>query len=272
MNKSKKTVKNRKNAYAEEFASNLILAIFSFAFLLVILLIFMYNSFNTVNGYLFAYRAAQIGGWLFAAGTVGGIAWAITDKKRNKDNSYKLVRGETLAVLSAVMSICGFVTMIFTQSGIKMLYVFVPVAAVLGLIYLIYPRDFFAVSLVSTCGGLLMWQMSKMTRSGFVFLTEPKYWDSAALYTSIAALLLLLAFVVLISSCRRKNGQLMIGKKAFPLFSKSANYSLMLLTAVINAVCVILAYLLGASAAYYLIYVVFGYLFIIAVYYTIKMM
>lgn len=143
---------------------------------------------------------------------------------------------------------------------IRWLTVLVPVVAVLALVYYLFQRDFFCITLISA-GGILSLQMYRRMIFSHPFRLHCGF---------VLAFLLLAAAVVVFILLQR-------GKRPFPLgidklVPVEANYPLLYITCVLNAVLLVLALALGVIAAYYLLFVLVGWLFIMAVYYTVKLM
>ena len=143
---------------------------------------------------------------------------------------------------------------------IRWLTILVPVAAVLALVYYLFQRDFFCITLISA-GGILSLQMYRRMIFAHPFRLHCGF---------VLAFLLLAAAVVVFILLQR-------GKRPFPLgidklVPVEANFPLLYITCALNAVLLVLALVLGVIAAYYLLFVLVGWLFIMAVYYTVKLM
>lgn len=143
---------------------------------------------------------------------------------------------------------------------IRYLSVLVPVVAVLALVYYLFQRDFFCISVISACGILslllyrwLFWNHPTMIRCGYVL-----------------AFLLLAAAAAAFFLLQRGKGPLPLGVDK--LVPRDANYPLLYATCALNALLLALTLILGSAAAYYLIFVLVAWLFIMAVYYIVKLM
>ncbi len=239
--------------------TNRILTVFAFSFCVILGLMFAYKGYSSFTT-LFITRNILLGaGVLSVLLVIAGVIWEYTSIKKGIDTRYKMFTGRSVAVGAAMLAVCAFCGAQFNIEGIKAMYVFVPAAAVLMLIYMIYSIDFFAIAAVSAAGGALMWIMSRSGR-GYLALTA-----------TVVSLALLLLFVLLVLYVRKQGGTIEIGGKRL-INAKNANYPLLFFTAGITAACAIVAYLTSATVAYYLIFVMFAYLFIMAVYYTVKLM
>ena len=83
---------------------------------------------------------------------------------------------------------------------------------------------------------------------------------------------ILVAAILLCRSLSAKDGVLTLGGKKLQVFSRNASYGMIYLTCAIVAAAVVAALLLGTAAAYYLIFALVAWIFIMAVYYTVKLM
>ena len=150
------------------------------------------------------------------------------------------------------------------SSLIHYLTILVPVVAVLAVIYYLFQRDFFCISVISACGILCLQLYRKaffghpnMIRAGFVL-----------------AFLLLAAAVVVLALFKKEKLKLPPAPdKLFRiLVPREANFLLMYITCALVAVLLALTLILGGTIAYYLMFVLAGWLFIMAVYYVVKLM
>ncbi|MDL2273350.1 hypothetical protein LJC34_02190 [Oscillospiraceae bacterium OttesenSCG-928-G22] len=255
----------------EEAATNRILLTFLFALILIVGLMLANRGYRSIST-MFATRYI-----LYAVSCVGvlGIVYGIlrtrTEKKARVDYSMTVLNGPGIVLLSAILAIYGFVGGQFYLDGISWMYVFVPAVAVLLLIFLLYPRDFFYISVICACGGYLMWYLSGSIGAGGLLRFNPAEWVTRrGIYASILAILALVAAIVVFVRAKRKNGMFEMGKLKLRLLGAGANYLLLFLTVALMALFVVLAMLLGSVFAYYLTFAVFGYLFIAAIYYTVK--
>lgn len=152
-------------------------------------------------------------------------------------------------------------------SLVRGLSVLVPAVAVLAMVYYLYQRDFFLSTLISA-GGILSLQLYRR----LVFLHPFRIKCGFAL-----AYICLAAAVVVLILLQRKGGWMTIQGKKRQILPKDANYVLMYLTCVLNAVLLtvtlsqINGVACGANTAYYLLFVLAAWLFVMAVYYTVKL-
>ena len=73
----------------------------------------------------------------------------------------------SLAAVSAALYLCAQITLVFQESGIRMLFWLVPAWAALALVYYLYQREFFLSALVSGVGVLGLWFVRHAGASSF---------------------------------------------------------------------------------------------------------
>lgn len=143
---------------------------------------------------------------------------------------------------------------------IQWLTVLVPVVAVLAMIYYLFQRDFFCITVISA-GGILSLQLYRK-----MFFLHPT-WIRCGY--ALAFLLLLAAIIVLVLAQRGKRPMPLNIDKLIP---QDSNFLLLYITCALVAVLLNLTLIFGGGAAYYLLFVLVAWLFITAVYYIVKLM
>lgn len=147
---------------------------------------------------------------------------------------------------------------------IHYLTILVPAVAVLAVIYYLFQRDFFCIAVISACGLLclmlyrkLFYSLRSMLYAGFV----------------LAFLLLAAAVVVLILlQLDKLKLPTALDKAIRVLLPRESNFPLLYATCALVALLLALTLILGGTTAYYLMFVLVGWLFIMAVYYVVKLM
>lgn len=163
---------------------------------------------------------------------------------------------------------CGFLCMGFgglllrnMETAIApMVLVVVPALGVLMMVYYLYQREFFASVLVGALGLLGLWMFR-------AFGTGKMYYGCLVL-----ALVVAVIGVALGVKAKANDGVITLGGRAFQLLQPEAVYLAFYLTAVITAVLLLAPLALGAAMAYYGIWAMAAWLFILAVYFTSKLM
>lgn len=140
------------------------------------------------------------------------------------------------------------------------LTILVPVAAVLAMVYYLFQRDFFCIALISA-GGIFSLQLYRKMFAAHPFRIRCGF---------VLGLVLLAAAAVVFFLFQCKKSALPRQVQRF--LSKDTSYPLLYITCALNALLLILTLALGSTAAYYLLFVLVGWLFVMAVYYVVKLM
>ncbi len=146
--------------------------------------------------------------------------------------------------------------------GTTVMCVLVPVAMLLGIIFLLYPREFSVQALALTAALMAMYLIHRGSGS--------ESWGGIVTGCSIFAACAVAALVIAVTKARGNDGRLeKLGNVR--IVSSGADYKL---TYAVLGVClvVIAAALLAAAIAYYALWTLAIVTFLLAVYYTVKMM
>lgn len=192
------------------------------------------------------------------AGCAAGVVWTVRGRKNGKIR----LLSKIIAVFSFAVSVCAFLTRRYQAAGMMALLVLVPVCAMLALIFYLYQNEFFWITVL---GGLTIFGLWIYRRAGGA--------HPAVLYGYLAVLALILAASALLARrLQRAGGALKTGGGKMQLLSPNASYATLYTTCALSALTVISALALGSTAAYYSIFVVVVWIFIMAVYYTVRLM
>lgn len=266
MDKEKRAAEKRAaRSHKEDVILNRVLIWFGAAVVAELVLLLLnryYINVTTAPGEI-EFAGALLKAWpaiigVTAAATVVCLLWAIFWAKGGKRTTLPgVLTGIFLAAL-----VISAVTYRFYDTGVQFLCGVVPAAAVLALVYYLYQHEFFTVTVLSALGLLGLWLFR---RAGGAHQT--------LVYAYVVVLaVVLVATVVLCRSASANGGTLSLGGKKRQLFQRSTSYGMIYLTCAIVAVAVAAALVLGTGAAYYLIFALVAWIFIMAVYYTVKLM
>ena len=186
--------------------------------------------------------------------TAAGLVWCTLARK----NRGKLALPAICTAVVCFLWVLSVMTYYLDETGVKILMVLPAVAAVLILIYFLYQRAFFVNAILTGCGMAALWGYRQFypTHPTAVTLAFAVGWAGLAGIAFAAYLL------------KKNNGRL--GK--LRLVSDQRCYPACWLTCAVIFAATLLGFLLGAGLAYYLIYVLIGWLFCLAVYFTVKLM
>ena len=263
----------KKTSQYDDYMTNMILGVFSFAFLLIVGLMATYRGYGRIESIATTIRLVYGFSAFAALMVIVGAVWEYRSRKKGIDNRYKVIRGRNLSVASAFTAICALIAARFFVDGIKFLYVIIPSAAVLVLIYLVYSTEFFFISAVTAATGFLMWYLSKAYYALPITEIDPSLLLSdLTFYAGIAAMTAMIAAAAVIFIASRNGGALRFGKHSLKLFRPSSRYGLIYISIAVSFICIAAALVFGSVIAYYLLFGIFAYLFVLAVYYTVKLM
>ncbi|MEA4955579.1 MAG: hypothetical protein VB096_08745 [Pseudoflavonifractor sp.] len=166
-----------------------------------------------------------------------------------------------LTLLLAGVSLSCFVVWLFDGLGLRLMYLAVPCAIVLVMIYYLYQHEFFLVACVSALALLGTWVSSKGLGGVYAALTY---------VVVMASALLVLGGAILCRKAQINGGAVEYQGNKIRIFSKDTNYALLYLSIAI-ALVVLVAAALGVATVI-LRAVAVAWLLIMAVYYTMKLM
>lgn len=204
------------------------------------------------------YRAMQVLTVVGLAVMVVGIVLLALGKggeKARKFYPWLIIAGGFFGISSFLMNF------LFPKGG-TYLCVIVPILTVLGLVYYLFQREFFWVTIILGGGMFTVWVCRKGIGSA--------NWHTRALVGSLLVLAGLVLVTVLTRMIEKNHGK-WIGKCHCMLFPANCDYRLFYLAYAIVAVAIVLA-LVAVTTTYYSLWVLGIALFAYAVYYTTKLM
>lgn len=222
-----------------------------------------------VNRYYFHYRVSEIAFaavldevlhaliYVGLAGLAAGVVWAFTGRR----NRSKLLPSG-VAVFSAAVSVCCYLSRQYGSVTIQLLQVLVPVAAVLALVYYLYQKEFFAIAVLSCLCILGLW-LCRRAEVGHKALCS----GYMGVFLAVVAAVVLFAIIL-----QRRKGVWKAGEKQYRILQRNAAYFMLYITCGIAGGAVIAALVLGPNIAYYEIFLMVAWIFISAVYYTVRLM
>ena len=191
--------------------------------------------------------------WVSLAALAACVVWVVLRLKQGGRAGLQL----SLAAVSAALYLCAQITLVFQESGIRMLFWLVPAWAALALVYYLYQPECFLAVTAGGFGAVGLWfvRFGGMTVDVALFLVGA----------------VLVALVTL--GLKKSDGALMqAGGKKVQWAPQGISYALVLASCVLGVLVVIAAAALGSNAAYYLMFAMVAWLFALVVYYTVKMM
>lgn len=178
-----------------------------------------------------------------------------------KQGKRGLLAGLLTGIFAALAVGCGMAFQ-FQGPGIQFMCTLVPAVAVLALIYYLYQREFFAITLLSALGIIGLWLIRR---------AEGRHPVIVYGYLAVAAVVLVAA-LLLMRNIQKADGFLVLGRRKVRVLNHGVNYALFYVSCLVVAAALIASFALGLAAAYYLMFALVAWLFVLAVYFTVKLM
>ncbi len=219
-------------------------------FIILLLAVSRLVPYYERNGYLFEIRdALGILQYVFAGlGLVCFALWFVLQKKKSKWSTLSLAFS-ALFLLSAFTAYFLFTTWV---SYVTMLYIGYVVLLAIFLVYLLYPIEFFLITIAVVMSGVAFYTM----RNGA---------------TSMLNLGLVFFFLLLCGLLAYMGGKSKGKVLKKQIFSPNFNPTNLYLNSALWIVCLVLALVLGPVFAYYCLFAAGAVWLIFAVYYTVKL-
>ena len=195
-------------------------------------------------------------------GLIGAVVCGFFGWKRYKASGALPFLWLVLTAALLALGLSSGLIVLFYRAAVELLYILVPAAAVLALVYYLYQKEFFFSAFGIGVGLLGLWLVRKNSGTHDLLV---------ALYT-VAGELLLLVLLLLLMKLKKEHGTLTVKGKQFPILSKQSSYLPMFLSCALGVLALAAGLLLGSTAAFYLLFVLLAWLFVLLVYYTVKMM
>lgn len=207
---------------------------------------------------MFLRNVMNYGRWVtLALVTVSAICFTLSVIKGKKCGPAAIA-----VAVSSAMCLVTFLAHNFQKTGLDMAFRMGLVLAVLVMVFYLYQREFFVSALLSAGAALGLWLFREL--NGRL---------DAILYVVFALLLVgVLAALVLTRKCQKGEGQMKLAGRMMKLFPEADSFSWVYGTCAIVAVALVAALLVGTSMAYYLLCALIGWIFIMAVNFTVKAM
>ncbi|MEG1747749.1 MAG: hypothetical protein RR226_04910, partial [Oscillospiraceae bacterium] len=126
----------------------------------------------------------------------------------------------------------------------------------------LYQREFFTVALLSAGTLLATWLFWKAAGTPSTI--------TYAVCIFVAVLAVVIAIVTRL--LQMKDGQFTVKETKLRIFQKNATYLCIYITCIISALVLLAGLLLGATAAYAALFLTVAWIFIMAVFYTVRLM
>ncbi len=245
--------KNRKKKQEQELATNRMLVIFVFVIVVLYGMKMLYSVMSFGSTYLQGQRANLIVLLIAAAAAVVFLVVGLVQKKKGALKKDKVFTPFFIAFLFAVIALSALVLRLEILHGMDILYIALPLLAVLYLVNLVFERQFLTFCVV------------EIAAIGAAYCSYRGAWERVPM-TVIAILLALvpLALVLADSKALKDIKTTLLGRNADKRFTVAL--------CCVTVALVALAILLGGKMALILTIALGAVLLGTAVYYTVKAM
>lgn len=140
--------KNRKKNQAQDLATRRIVAVFLVTALILWGMSYLYDMMTYGSTFM---QGQLVNNCVMAVSGLAALVSLVlyfTSKKRGTLNTEKVVNSGFLALCFLVVCACSFILAMDYYNGMHILYIFLPVTAVLFLVYHVYERQFFTFCVV----------------------------------------------------------------------------------------------------------------------------
>ncbi|MBQ9979998.1 MAG: hypothetical protein IJP23_02955 [Oscillospiraceae bacterium] len=227
------------------------------AFISILVIKMLENMFNTAatswGAYYFFCAVGILGIVLLVLGIVLFIVNVV---KKGRIGSAPL----SCIVAGIILAFTGSTIYNMGAHGFGRLLVLYPIVAVLFLVYYIFQKEFFLISLLTAACAYLQFSLSR-TLGGF----------SATLAVCILAVICVV-IALLCQVIRKKDGMLSTRLEGIRVFGSKAIYTPVYITCAVVIVVSFVGLLAGSLVAYILMFVMLAYFIATAVYYATKML
>lgn len=247
----KKVPKKMKNTQEQDYITNKIMVVFSLCLFGVMALWYVNNLLFHSSRYMLGLQILDVARWGGAALVALSIVLLVMERK-HEPQPYKLLTGRNLLIVSVLFTVMVVLVDMDPLRMIKLFYGILPALAVYYLVYHSYQPEFFLVTTdVGVAAALLVGV--RLSQGG------------TAAYVAAGIAVVLAAAQIYMAKTRLSGSRLPAG------FGPNA-WMVISATAAAMAVLVIAGVLLGPAKVFYLLCIAAAYLFILAVYYTVKLM
>ena len=254
--------KQNETVSRNDFITNKIMVVFVLAFAMSVVLMLINRGLDNVSTFIGTYYTVYVMGFVGVAGVILGVVKEVMDRRHGRDLSYKIVTGHGIAVCAAVVAVSAFLILFGGySSAIRFLYIAVPSLAVLYLIYMIYQREFCALTTFGVLIALYFWRFAQYYKGSVRFIAA-----------QVALLLLCLVVAALLFLLQKGDGVLRLGKQKLRVLEMDAEYAASYVFVALFIIILTMAFFVPNVAMIYLAFSTLAVIFIMAVYYAVRMM
>ncbi|MBQ9925919.1 MAG: hypothetical protein IJO51_07855, partial [Clostridia bacterium] len=257
---SKKNKAKEELRKQEDFIANRVMAVFSGAVVMLWGLAYLWRGYDVGATLLAAIKINNILIGVSAVGFVASLIWWISQIKKGTNKERPVLTGSMFALFFGALLVSVLLIKYDYDSAKRVLYVVIPGAAILHLVYSTYQREFFSFALTHSVICYLLWIMAKT------------YNPSLELAALAAILVICVVAFVFFLLAKRHDGEGHFGPITIRLYdNKKLKTDHVALIYGGTALLAGAAFALGNPYAYYILYALVGLVVGAAVYFTVKL-
>lgn len=254
---------SQKTVQKNDYITNRVLTFFGATAILLWAISYLNRGFGYHSSYKIAGAVAL---FLIAVGIAGAVYGAMRYLRQMRDGSIKTatLTGTVITWFSLLLAGGAGMMRFFDYTvAMRLLYIIMPVSAILYLIFCTYPREFFTVATTHACIALLLWFIGQAS--------ELPVRPTMKLTSLVIGLVLCVVPVAFYQFTHKNSGVLSVGSVRLRLFSPQVNRSYPAAIYGGAAALLVASFVFGNPLAYYAMFAVIGFLFAAVVYYTVRM-
>ena len=246
----------------DDIVSNRVLSVFATGAILLWALAYLYKMFDYYPTKSTAEVVCRIALLVSALGWLCGIVWCFISVKNKTLKKDKIVNPVSVSCIFAVLAICCGLLLYNYILGMKLIYVIIPAVVICYLIYNVYQRIFFVLTITHGLMSLALYFMSNCISRQSVYV-----------YAAVCIVISLVAFIM-ISVTSKNNGCLKYGQKNICIFENNHIPSIKTAGLIygISSLFVLLSLIIPIYSIIYIFYAFVAFIVCCAVYYTIRLM
>lgn len=261
--KKEQTAKNKAKEdlrKQEDYIANRVMAVFSGAVVMLWGLAYLWRGYEVAGTLLAAMKANNILIGISAVGFAASLVWWFSQIKKGTNKNNPVLTGSMFALFFGALLVSATLIKFDHASAKRVLYVLIPGAAILHLVYSTYQREFFSFALTHSMICYLLWIMAKT------------YNPSLELAALVAILVICVASIAFFMLAKCHDGEGHFGPVTIRLYdNKRLTTNHIVAIYGITGLLAVASYMLGAPYAYYILYALIGFVVGAAVYYTVKL-
>lgn len=248
-----------------DYVTNRVLTVFAAGILLMIYATYLKTGLSYASSFPTAFLVAKAALWAGLGLALAGVVLDVWQMRKGSYRAETLFNGTGLLMVGLVLSLASYLMIGFDpETSLRVLYVIIPVCAILYLVYSVYPREFFSLATAMTLVAVVLWLIARSIGSNAM--------SGATVWFLAVGLLICVGLEGVYLMVRKNRGKLKMGKFQPVLFGPDTKHALVVTVAACCAVLLLAAFFLAGSVGYYAMFALVGALFVMAVYYTVKMM